>query len=351
MSNGRCVVCGKNISGKFYTTDRNQKFCGHHGDPTRCRHCSLILPQGETMPCRTCLVKGFKNTVDATASIHRVLNWLETEIGPNSLIKVPVVMDDGANFFAQQGGVTNWTYDGYTLNLQIGILQYSQAHMFEPILAHEYGHVLLIADPNNLSFTGGIGQHRLQEEEGFCEVLRYLWVTQASSGVRDLELRSISENTDPVYGDGFRLMWPRYQAAGSIMNLRNQLLGLAPVTHAPPAPAPAPASNPGWPFGKKKKKVPTTTVAPPSQPLPPPVAPPVIPQLAPGQVIEGGSHRPTLVLDFLQQPPPASTRPTPVPAAPPARPVIDMSPNQPRATPPTQPKDSNSDRPTIRFDD
>jgi hypothetical protein len=94
-------------------------------------------------------------------------------------MNVPVVMDSGANFLDQQGGVTNWTYDGHTLNLQIGILQYSQAHVFEPILAHEYGHVLLIADPNNLSFTGGIGQHRLQEEEGFCEVLRYLWVTQA----------------------------------------------------------------------------------------------------------------------------------------------------------------------------
>jgi hypothetical protein len=303
----------------------------------------LILPQGETMPCRTCLVKGFKNTADATASIHKVLNWIETGIGPNSLMNVPVVMDSGANFLDQQGGVTNWTYDGHTLNLQIGILQYSQAHVFEPILAHEYGHVLLIADPNNLSFTGGIGQHRLQEEEGFCEVLRYLWVTQASSGVRDLELRSISENTDPVYGDGFRLMWPRYQAAGSIMNLRNQLLGLAP--------APAPATTPGWPFGKKKKKVPATSVAPPSQPLPPPVAPPVIPALAPGQVLEGGSHRPTLVLDFLQPPPPASTRPAPVPAVLPTRPTIDMTPTQPQTPPPTQPKDSNSDRPTIEFGD
>lgn len=275
------------------------------------------------MPCSTCQLNGFKNTVDAVASIHGVLTWLETEIGPNSLKNVPIVMDDGVNFFAEQGGVTNWSYDGYTLNLEIGILQYSQAHMFEPTLVHEYGHVLLIADPNTLAFTGGIGQHRLQEEEGFCEVLRYLWVTQASSGVRDLELRAISENRDPLYGDGFRLMWPRYQAAGSIMNLRNQLLGLAPVT----------------------------TVAPPSQPLSPPVTPPVIPVLTPGQVIEGGSHRPTLVLDFLQELAPRSTRPAPLPATPTSRPVIDMHPIQPRATPPTQPKDSNSDRPTIRFDD
>jgi hypothetical protein len=68
-------------------------------------------------------------------------------------------------------------------------------------------------------------------------------------------------------------------------------------------------------------------------------------------VLEGGSHRPTLVLDFLQQPPPASTRPAPVPAVPPTRPAIDMTPTQPRTPPPTQPKDSNSDRPTIEFGD
>ena len=296
------------------------------------------------MPCSTCQLKGFKNTVDAVASIHGVLTWLESEIGPNSLKNVPIVMDDGVNFFAEQGGVTNWSYDGYTLNLEIGILQYSQAHMFEPTLVHEYGHVLLIADPNTLAFTGGIGQHRLQEEEGFCEVLRYLWVTQASSGVRDLALRAISENKDPLYGDGFRLMWPRYQAAGSIMNLRNQLLGSAPVTNV------APATNPDWPF-KKKKKVVTTTVAPPSQPLSPSVTPPVVPLLTPGQVIEGGSHRPTLVLDFLQQPPPGSTRPAHLPSMPASRPVIDAHPSQPRGTPPTQPKDSISDRPTIRFED
>jgi hypothetical protein len=68
-------------------------------------------------------------------------------------------------------------------------------------------------------------------------------------------------------------------------------------------------------------------------------------------VLEGGSHRPTLVLDFLQQPPPASTRPAPVLAVPPTRPAIDMTPTQPRTPPPTQPKDTNSDRPTIEFGD
>ena len=345
LNNGKCVVCGKNISGMFYTTDRNQKFCGHHPDPVRCRHCLMILAKGEGMPCNTCQVKGYKNSSDAASSIQKVLTWLETEIGSHSFGTVPVQMDDGANFLPQQGGVTNWRYDGYKLDVEVRMLQFSQVHIFEPTLAHEYGHVLLVADPMNLSFTGGLSPNRLQEEEGFCEVLRYLWVTQASTGHRDLELQAISENQDPVYGDGFRLMWPRYKAAGSIMNLRNELLGLIPIAQ------PAQPVKPSWPFGKKKKAQPSSpTPIPQTQPQvqPPQTLPTHVAPVAPGTVIEGGSHRPTLNLDFLQTPSPAVTPSAPVqPAA--SRPSIDISGVPPASPSPAPQTNTSQSRPTIKF--
>lgn len=223
------------------------------------------------------------------------------------------------------------------------MLEMCQAHVFEPTLAHEYGHVLLVADPYNLSFTGGLGQSRLQEEEGFCEVIRYLWISENGVGNKSLELKAIKENSDPLYGDGFRLMWPQYQAAGSIMNLRADMLGL---------PRSQQQKSSGWPFGKKKQPVAPPPVAPQVPSGPPTQQQPVVPNNPqPSVVVEGGSHRPMIDvgLDKTIQ----NTPSAPMPATQhEQRPTIDFT-KPPKSSAPTQPivpTTSDDDRPIIRFD-
>jgi hypothetical protein len=163
---------------------------------------------------------GFGDIQQAQGSIARVLTWLENHTGVHQFQRVPVNLTDGAHFSPNQSGLTNWRFDGYRLDVDVEMLRYSQANTFEPTLAHEYGHVLLVANPNDLSFTGGMGQARLQEEEGFCEVLRYLWISETGGSNKHLELQAIKDNRDSLYGDGFRMMWPEFKSAGSIMNLR-----------------------------------------------------------------------------------------------------------------------------------
>jgi hypothetical protein len=272
----------------------------------------------------------------AQPSILRVSTWLEKHLGPHALLNVPVKLNNGANFSPNQSGLTNWRHDGRHLEVEVEMLQLCQAHIFEPTLAHEYGHVMLIADPYDLSFTGGIGQARLQEEEGFCEVLRYLWVSDNGAGDTSLELKAIKDNADTLYGDGFRLMWPRYKAAGSILNLRAEMLGISR--------GPSPKLT-GWPFGKKKQPV-----------VPPSVTPQVQPQSTPPQyppipdVVEGGSHRPMLDLglDKTTQ----KTSPVTPSAQEENRPTIDfaLQPKMPQPSSSSGSQPSDEQRPIIRFD-
>lgn len=341
MTSNSCVVCGRQFRGVYFTTEQNERFCDAHVNPPRCRYCLHLLHSGEAEPCPRCLARGFSDITKAQPSIARVAMWMQNHVGAHRLLDVPVKLTDGSYFGPNQAGLTNWRHDGTNLDIEIEMLKHAQPNTFEPTLAHEYGHVILIADPADLSFTGGIGQSRLQEEEGFCEVLRYLWVSETGKGNRDLELKAISDNSDSLYGDGFRLMWPQYKAAGSIMNLRADMLGIPRGT--------SPKKS-GWPFGGRNQ---------PQPPAPAPIVPPTQPvPVAPGTnatpvpvVVEGGSHRPMIDLGFDK------TVPKPVPPAlvDQQRPTIDLSPapgpksSTPRPNSPA-PSVDDTERPIIRFD-
>lgn len=345
MSNFRCAVCGRGINGRFYTTEHNQKYCGSHIDPPRCRYCLHLLSNGQSEPCPKCVASGFSALSMAQPSIARVASWMERHVGAHSLLNVPIKLTDAVHFSPNQSGLTNWRYDGMNLDVEIEMLKFAQSHIFEPTLAHEYGHVILVADPLDLSFTGGIGQARLQEEEGFCEVLRYLWVLDNKHGSNDLELKAITDNDDPLYGDGFRLMWPQFKAAGSIMNLRADMLEISRSGQ--------PKSS-GWLFGKKKQPVVPPSATPPVPVISPTQQQPAEPNNAsPPVVIEGGSHRPMIDLG-LDRATPKTVHPKPSPTADPQRPTIDFTPASGNQNTPPSPAQSlhegDENRPIIRFD-
>lgn len=337
MNVTNCVICGKMFHGGFFITEQNERFCCNHIDPPRCRFCLHLLKNGESEPCARCRQKGFQDIQHAQGSISRVLRWLEDHIGSHQFHQVPVKLTEVSHFGPTQAGLTNWSFNGQQLNVGVEMLRYAQANSFEQTLAHEYGHVLLIANPLDLSFTGGIGQTRLQEEEGFCEVLRYLWIDEAGASNKNLEMKAIMDNADSLYGDGFRMMWPVYQAAGSVMNLRADLLGI---------PRPLEDKSSASPAADKKYQPSVHTH---------PILPMAIPQSEPPQVqtvIEGGSHRPILTLNLS---PTTSPAPAISPSTAEHRPTIDLSlPNVKKHAPPSTqaegPLDKNEERPTIRLD-
>jgi len=68
---------------------------------------------------------------------------------------------------------------------------------FAATAAHELGHVWLLT--NRVLGLPSI------DEEGLCELCQYLWLKQRKGPRAEYRIRSMEQNDDPVYGDGFRL--------------------------------------------------------------------------------------------------------------------------------------------------
>jgi len=282
-SAAKCTICQRSIGNSWYVSDIGDVFCASHTNPTFCHGCRRPLSLGETGDtCKACIPTLFTDESQIAGSQHSVLTWLTRHIGPNGLHNVPVELEDRHNFIESQTGVTNWQYDGRNFDVGIQILRNVTPNTFEHTLAHEYGHVLLVVEPDTMMFRGGLPDHRHVEEEGFCEVVKYLWLQECGTGHREFDQRDMRDNPDPVYGDGFRLVWKEYEKLGSITALRAHMLG---ISTAPPKkrvldflrPKPSPELTPD------------TTMPEVSVPEVVPVAP--VPS-------EGGSHRPTRDITF-----------------------------------------------------
>jgi hypothetical protein len=299
QSSTKCTICGQRLGTSWYVSDLGDAFCVSHRNPSFCQGCRRPMPLAatETM-CTDCTPTLFSHESQIDRSRQDVLTWLSGHIGPNRLNEVPVTLENSSSFSQNQTGVTNWTFDGRQFDVNIRILRNVTPNIFEHTLAHEYGHVLLVAEPDSLSFRGAFPDHRHVEEEGFCEVVKYLWLQECGTGHRDLDQRDMRNNPDPVYGDGFRLVWKEYEKIGSITGLRAHMLGIT---------GPLPKRNI---FSILRPKQTPTPVAPPvSDTGGPQTVPPPLP-------MEGGSHRPTREFTprSRQQPQsPASSGDTPRP--------------------------------------
>ena len=90
-------------------------------------------------------------------------------------------------------------------------------------LAHEFAHVLLFMDPKTLDVHPNYPERDLITE-GACEVMRALWLESINDGEAKFLRQLMEYNTDPTYGDGFRLMWQEYLRNESLAEFLNKVV-------------------------------------------------------------------------------------------------------------------------------
>jgi hypothetical protein len=78
----------------------------------------------------------------------------------------------------------------------VAILQGLPHTLFEGVCIHELGHVWLVQQ--------NIVNLPMIDEEGFCEWLAQRHYIEIGSKTDLFYARGIAENSDPIYGDGFR---------------------------------------------------------------------------------------------------------------------------------------------------
>jgi Protein DA1 len=88
----------------------------------------------------------------------------------------------------------------------VAILRGLPSIIFEGTLAHELGHVWLIAQ--------AVQGWPPSDEEGFCQLLAYRYYSQVSTDDSRYQARQIERNADAIYGEGFRRVRAMADAVG-----------------------------------------------------------------------------------------------------------------------------------------
>jgi len=225
----RCFYCGEALEGTFKVNAHGQKACARHDHGRVCSTCGRWLAPREDLlapaaPFGTALCEGcgrepvgpreaaaYGNAFGAEALRGAGQEW-------GAMPPVPIRLATAAELRQLKGPLDD-AMEGFT-QTEVTSLQGTRLRTirgvvvvgglakehFEGVLAHEFGHAWL--------FGRGVEGCAAPLVEGFCELVRHQWLTRLGTPLA-LELRRrLEENPDPVYGDGFRLVKARWEAAG-----------------------------------------------------------------------------------------------------------------------------------------
>ena len=225
-----CSLCLHPITGLYTYTPLGEAFCSSHTQAGMCRWCGRVaVLQGQI--CSPCTPTGLSTAAAIRPYSTPVINWLTSHIGPNQLDRVPLNLVGPGKFSGGQYAETAWRAVNTKFSAEIRLLEGIPPTNAQEALAHEFAHILLVVDPVTWEF---LGNHHLTplEEEGFCEVIRALWIDHVGGAHRDNRRTLLEKNTVDVYRLGFFEMWSRYQRVRNIAAFVHETLG-RPVTPTP----------------------------------------------------------------------------------------------------------------------
>jgi hypothetical protein len=223
----RCNACAKTIDGLYYTNplfgDKACQSCVEDLD-FRCMWCGRFKETRDHFgkpSCHSCMSTSITTDKEIAQVVKETLPILETHLGPNSYNHLPVTFGIHADSDAHPLGLAFFGGDSSHIRLWQGMPR----GFAIGVLAHEYGHMALNLDHRTLENRPGISSRSRMIEEGFCEVMcAVALLTQKSDDARFMSFL-MPGNPDPVYGDGFRMMWPRALELGSVAALLQELTG------------------------------------------------------------------------------------------------------------------------------
>lgn len=224
----RCSICQKPMSGKYLVNEWDDQFCAiHEYQFEKCSSCGRLVspaltnggvryPDGRATCniCRKTAVDDLNVAWPAFNKVRRTLANFGIDIvkeqipihlvDKNTIMKLSTSYDREHTF-----GVTHKTIitqmgiqKGQQVN-SISILHGLPWEHFTAVAAHEIGHAWLC--------LAGISIFMPRIEEGFCELISYLWLERLGTPTALVQMKRMEENKDMTYGDGFRMAFKSYQ--------------------------------------------------------------------------------------------------------------------------------------------
>lgn len=210
----KCDVCNTNMAGQLYHMDAFGNRAHAYHDT--CDSCSaFIIGQSHLLgdgrkTCHTC----FTNAV-SDKSTARQANELTIQLFRGIGINLPqskISLFVNDKVFA----VNEWnsprflgkvfTTEGSNKTYSVHVLYGLHKIVFMSVLAHELMHVYQYE--NNIQLPD-------IQCEGLCELVCYFVLDASRTKIGKVIMKRMEESKDPVYGDGFRLMYNRLDKVGN----------------------------------------------------------------------------------------------------------------------------------------
>ena len=235
----RCWVCDEALVGTFVQNAFGQKSCARHRQPMTCTSCLRWLnpteqAKGLYAPFGTPLCDSCGSFQVNEAALGPYTSAFGTEamallglrlkpLPPLSLRLETItrIRDFQNPIEAQAEGITRtFVESSGSVETRRGIQEIvivgglAREH-FEGVLAHEFGHVWL--------FQERLDAIRGAPAEGFCELVKHLWLTKLGTPLALALKDRMALNPDPIYGEGFRgmkLAWEQQGLPGVLDRLR-----------------------------------------------------------------------------------------------------------------------------------
>lgn len=227
----RCAYCGKPLLGEYFVDSWGTAYCKQHQQEyPSCAYCGRLVPpaqqeqpspeSSEAMRCPICRASAIEDVTEAKPLFAQVKQWVSSQGLVYNNLPLSLELCDRArlatllkerNQVHSLGATTSSTYtqNGRVMRAEINgvaVLRGLPATLFQGVTVHELGHVWLIVH--------GIENLPSWAEEGFCELLSYRFYTAMNTPESRHQALTTEQNTDPVYGDGFRRVRARADALG-----------------------------------------------------------------------------------------------------------------------------------------
>ena len=227
-----CDLCGLPCN-QQYSTHPFWKtvYCHRHPGIQSCRWCGKPTPReerahcGGSVVCRRCHHNAVTDIDRAASLTGHARDWIAQKgltlaVTPTVSLHTPAEMGNAlgkmqseSTVFAQTGLAERREY-----RCHAKILKGMPEYIFCAVAVHELGHAY--------QYTHDLKLSNKASEEGFCEVLSYLYcLSNPQVPILQYYRHGIANNPCPIYGGGFRRLYAlhqRYQGLGGLIGFLRQ---------------------------------------------------------------------------------------------------------------------------------
>jgi hypothetical protein len=233
----RCTICNRHMTGKYIQNRWGDVYCAaHEHEYKTCSCCQRLVTTGGArypdgrLVCPTCRSTAVDDLSAAWPAFNKVRRYL-ARLGVdlvNAAIPLELVDQRKISTLSAQLQIGD-TYGitSKTIITQLGvpvegrvekisILYGLPQEQFTAVAAHELGHAWLCL--NNIQIR------MAQTEEGFCELLGYLWLESLGTSASKIWKQNMLENQNTTYSSGLKMAlesYKKYSLAQVLTQLRS----------------------------------------------------------------------------------------------------------------------------------